>query len=89
MQVPTSLGNEYQDTFSYLSTENEDFSQIRKQQKWQEDVAAPLEKGAKVGELVYTLGDKEIGRVAIVTAEGVERADYFDWVQEMWRLWTI
>lgn len=80
---------EYQDTFSYLSTENEDFSQIRKQQKWQEDVAAPLEKGAKVGELVYTLGDKEIGRVAIVTAEGVERADYFDWVQEMWRLWTI
>lgn len=42
-----------------------------------EDLSAPLEAGARVGEVIYKLGDEEIGRVEIVAAEKVEKAGFF------------
>ena len=79
----------YQHEFSYLSTENEDFSAIEKRVQWQEDIAAPLEEGAQVGEYIYTLGEKEIGRVPIVTVRAVEKAGYLDYLNELWIQWAL
>ena len=39
-------------------------------------LAAPLQKGDKVGEVVYTVGEKEIGRSDVLTTEEVEKIDF-------------
>ncbi len=80
---------EYKSDFSYLSTEGEDFSLIEKRTVWQDNIKAPLEKGAQVGEYVYTLGEKELGRVPIVLAENVEKAGYPDWLKLAWECWIL
>lgn len=80
---------EYAQEFSYLSTENEDFSQIEKSVQWQENLEAPVKAGDQVGEYVYTLNEKEIGRVPIVAAEDAEKAGYLDYLNEMWKRWAI
>ncbi|MDY3250629.1 MAG: D-alanyl-D-alanine carboxypeptidase family protein [Candidatus Choladocola sp.] len=80
---------QYDHGFSYLSTENEDFSQIERRIEWEEDIRAPLTQNARVGDCVYFLGDKEIGRVPIVTSEAVEKAGYLDYLAEMWDRWVL
>ncbi len=40
-----------------------------------EDICAPVEKGTKAGEAIYTLDGKTIATADIVTAESVERAN--------------
>ena len=42
------------------------------------DLEAPIKKGAKAGEVIYTAGDKELGRLTILYAEDIERAGYLD-----------
>lgn len=79
----------YEKSFSYLSTENEDFSQIKKHLEWNSEITAPIKKGDKVGSCVYTLGKKKIGSVAIIAAEDAKKAGYFDWYKKLWRLWTV
>lgn len=79
----------YQSDFSYLSTENEDFSAIEKHFEWQEELEAPLKQGDQVGAYVYTLNGKEIGRVPVVAAEDVEKAGYLDYLNDMWERWVL
>ena len=79
----------YEKSFSYLSTENEDFSQIKKHLEWNSEITAPIKKGDKVGSCIYTLGKKKIGSVAIIAAEDAKKAGYFDWYKKLWRLWTV
>ncbi len=43
-----------------------------------ESVFSPLVKGEKIGEVVYYVGDKEIGRAAIRVAENAERISFRD-----------
>ncbi len=80
---------QYANGFSYLSTENEDFSRIEKEIRWKDEIKAPLEQGAQVGEYVYTLNGKEIGSVPIVTVHAVEKAGYLDYLGEMWERWVL
>ncbi len=79
----------YADEFSYLSTTNEDFSAIERMVRWQDEICAPLEQGAQVGEYVYTLNGKELGSVPIVTADAVKKAGYLDYLDEMWERWVL
>lgn len=93
LEVRGSLKKEvqvrYPDEFSYLSTTQEDFSAIEKRLEWEPEVCAPLAKGDQVGTLVYTLGEKELGRLPVVAAEAVEKAGYFDWVGYLWERWML
>ncbi|MCD7885245.1 MAG: D-alanyl-D-alanine carboxypeptidase [Lachnospiraceae bacterium] len=75
--------------FSYLSTTGEDFTLIENYYEWDEDIAAPLEKGDQVGEYVYTLDGKIIGSVPIVLAEDAPRAGYLDYLHRAWEKWTL
>ena len=42
-----------------------------------EDASAPIKEGDKVGEVVFTLDGKEVGRRDIIAAESVERLGFF------------
>jgi len=79
----------YPDEFSYLSTSDEDFSQITRKLEISDEIQAPLGKSEAVGQLVYRIGEKEIGRVPVVTMESVEKAGYFDWVNIAWKIWKL
>lgn len=79
----------YDGTFSYLSTKQEDFSQIEHQIVWEESLQAPLAEGETVGACIYYLNGKEIGRVPIVTVQAVEKAGYMDWLAELWMEWLL
>lgn len=93
IEVKGSLEKEvpvkYQNEFSYLSTEGEDFSAIEKSIQWNEEIAAPLSAGDEVGAYVYTLNGKEIGRVPIVMEQDVKKAGYPDYLQELWSGWML
>ena len=47
-------------------------------------VKAPVNEGQMVGWLVYSLDDKEIGRVEIQAAESVEEAGFGDYWKKAW-----
>ncbi len=84
-----SVQVQYAGEFSYLSTENEDFSAIKRTIEWQEELRAPMEQGTQVGACVYTLNGKELGRVPVVTAQAVEKAGYLDCLNEILETWTL
>lgn len=79
----------YDGSFTYLSTEQEDFSQIKHQVQWEEPLQAPLTKGEQVGACVYYLNGNEIGSVPIVMSQDVEKAGYFDWLSQVWNSWMV
>lgn len=54
-----------------------DKDKVEKEIKPVEDLAAPLEAGDKVGEVIYKVGGEELGRVEIIAAEKVEKAGFF------------
>lgn len=41
-----------------------------------QEINAPIKKGSKVGEIIYTYNGKTIGSVDIVALEDIEKADY-------------
>lgn len=75
--------------FNYLDVAGADFSKIEKRYEYEEMPAAPLKKGAKVGRIVYTLNRKELGSVAIVAAETVEKAYYIDYLKRIFIKYLI
>jgi D-alanyl-D-alanine carboxypeptidase (penicillin-binding protein 5/6) len=79
----------YENTFTYLSTEGEDFSQIQKTIEWNDDIRAPLTQGDTVGSLIYTLDGREIGRISICAAQDVPEAGYLDCLRELLSLCTV
>lgn len=80
---------EYDGTFSYLSTEHEDFSAIEREIRWNGTIRAPLKAHEQVGSYVYTLNGKEIGSVPIVTVRAAEKAGYSDWLANAWDCWML
>ncbi len=75
---------EYEGAFTYLSTAAEDFSKITTQIKWGENLRAPVEKGAVLGEQIYYLGEKKLGSCRILAAESVEKAGFSDYLKMVW-----
>lgn len=74
--------------FRYLDVTGADFSQIEKQYTYLEELEAPIQQGDKVGSIDFLLQGKEIGSVAILATENVEKARYIDYLQRvvMWYL---
>ena len=84
-----SVSLTYRDTFTYLSTTGEDFSQIERRIELPEEIPAPIEKGQEIGNCIYQIGAREIGRVPILAEAAVAKAGYIDCLNELWRLWRI
>ena len=64
--------------FCYVDTTGADLSQVRRKVEVRKELRAPVEKGDLAGEMVYYLGDKEIGRQKLVAAENVGCMRYTD-----------
>ncbi len=75
--------------FRYLDVTGADFTKIEKTFKLKDTLDAPVEEGTEVGKIVYTLENKEIGSVAIIAAETVERAYYADYLKRVFRKYLI
>ena len=69
--------------FRYLDTTGADFSQIQKNYLYADKVTAPVEKGAEVGYISYSLGGVELGRTPIVASETVEKAYFIDYLKKI------
>ena len=78
----------YRSSFSWLSVNREDLSQIEKEIEL-EPLSLPLEMGQTVGRLVYRLKGTEIGSVDILAAGAARRANYFDYWARLWYNWLI
>lgn len=75
--------------FRYLDVTGADFTKIEKTFKLKDTLDAPVEEGTEVGKIVYTLENKEIGSIAIIAAETVERAYYVDYLKRVFRKYLI
>lgn len=62
--------------FSYLCMPGESPDQIRRGITLPESVPAPIEQGATVGKIVYSIGDTTIGEVPILAKRAVEKTDF-------------
>lgn len=87
--VKEEVTGRYGSVFSYLSTTGEDFSAVEKEWVYYDDVQAPLSDGDKVGELIYRLGGKELGKISILSAEDVKKATYMDYFKKLWGRFVI
>jgi D-alanyl-D-alanine carboxypeptidase (penicillin-binding protein 5/6) len=68
-----------------LSKDNE--PQITETPQTVATLTAPIEAGAKVGEVVYTIDGKEIGRCDLVTEKAVEKAGFCDMLYRIYAVW--
>lgn len=77
----------YEEQFTYLSTENIDLSEIKKEMVYN-ILIAPVKKDEVVGYAVYSFMGKEIGRVNIVAETSVDKATFIDFfrvlLQKYW-----
>lgn len=68
----------YEKQFRYLSTDGVGIENIRKKLKLPKSVEAPVKKGQRAGEIIYSQGRKEIGRISVVYENSVPKAGYMD-----------
>ena len=77
-EVPVHMDGE----FRYVDTTGADLSQVRREAEVKKELQAPVKQGDPAGEMVYYLGDKEIGRQKLVAAESVDRMRYSDALEQ-------
>ena len=68
--------------FSYVLSQGEDISKIKRSLHIKKKLHAPVKKGDKVGTIEYTLDGKSIGTVPVVSKESIGRQRLFDVIRE-------
>lgn len=61
--------------------------QIQSQIKIPPMIQAPIEQNAKVGEIIYTLGDKEIGRSGLLVKKEIKKANLKHIIGALFQKW--
>lgn len=74
--VKDDLNYKVQKDFTYLCDKDTNPEEISKSVRLEEKVNAPININDRVGEVVYSVNNKEIGKVDILAAETVEKAKY-------------
>jgi len=80
-----SVGLKYAGAFRYLDTKGNDLSKVEVKVNLPETVSAPVDEGAKAGEVVYLLNGAHIGSVDILFSESVKEAGYGDYLLQVFR----
>jgi D-alanyl-D-alanine carboxypeptidase (penicillin-binding protein 5/6) len=78
-----SVGANPEKTFSYMFMSKPDTDKITRRFEMKEGVTAPVACGDIVGEIVYEYEGKELGRVSILAAEDVAKAQFSDAVRKV------
>lgn len=81
--VREQISCEYKETFRYLDTSGANLAGVTKKVQMKKSVKAPVEKGQKVGEMVYILGEKQIGKVEILAKESCRKAEFLDYLKKV------
>ena len=87
--VEEEAAGEYAGSFSYLSTTGQDLTDTKKKWYAKTEIEAPVEKGQQIGKLVYYLDGQELGKIEIVAAKAVDRADYLHYVKKGFGYWLL
>ena len=87
--VAEQVGLQYAEEFSYVATDGSNLSQVERALELPEEVTAPVEKGAQIGRMVYTLNGREIGSTELLAAENVEKAAYGDYMGKVFRMFLL
>ena len=87
--VQPEISLRYGGEFTYLMLGGESKDQIERQLILEESVQAPVQAGQKVGSLNYLMNGRSIGSVDILTTDGVEEADFMDYVKWIWDGWKL
>lgn len=87
--VEEEAAGEYTGSFSYLSTTGQDLTDMKKKWYAKTEIEAPVEKGQQIGKLVYYLDGQELGKIEIVAAKAVDRADYLHYVKKGFGYWLL
>ena len=87
--VEEEAAGEYAGSFSYLSTTGQDLTDMKKKWYAKTEIEAPVEKGQQIGKLVYYLDGQELGKIEIVAAKAVDRADYLHYVKKGFGYWLL
>lgn len=84
---PAVIINGIQDTvpaklneFFLSDDEREDFGGIEKEWVFEDEIKAPVNEGISSA-IVYRLNGQEIGRVEIVAAESIRKANFLDYLK--------
>ena len=77
------LAVEPKGAFRYLDVTGADFNKIEKKYQYADSVVAPVERGAEVGYISYSLEGRELGRMPIVASVPVEKAFFIDYLKRM------
>ena len=64
----------------YLDVKGKDMKKIKKIEKINKKILAPVRKGDVVGSIVYTLDGNEIGRSDIIAKRGVQKVGFSDYL---------
>ena len=73
----------YGETFRYLNTDGSKVTGVNKKYILPDSVKAPVKKGEKAGEIVYTCNKKELGRMQLLYAESVRLLNYADCLKDI------
>ena len=71
--------------FTYLNTTGADISSITKKVELPAVVEAPVQKGARAGEIGYYLNNEKIGSVVLHFAQDIEKATFTDYFILSWK----
>jgi len=69
--------------FTYLDVTGADLTNIQKEYILTEEIDAPVLKGEVAGYVVYSLNQKELGRIEIVFSQNCEKANYRDYLKRV------
>ena len=73
----------YGEKFRYLSTDGNKITEVDKKYLLPDSVKAPVKKGNKAGEAVYSYGGKELGRVPLLYSDSVRALKYMDCLKDV------
>lgn len=79
----------YEEAFHFLDMEKNDLTQVEKTLSMQEGIKAPVQKGDVAGYAIYKLNGSQIGRVAILFEETVEKAHYKDYLRRVFESFLL
>lgn len=87
--VEETVACRYAGEFRYLDTEGKNLDAIERRLELNQEVKAPVEKGAVAGRIVYLLDGREIGTEDILFDAAVEKAGYTHYLKKAWEAYCV
>lgn len=75
-----------QEGFAYLMTKGAE-PDIQRDVRFEEKLSAPIEKGEKIGKIVFTVDNEVVGEVTLTAGEYVEKKSFADIFKDIFGVW--